>query len=372
MKPLVFLLSAFIATSLFANDAVHKFASSEDCKACHTKIYAEFSASMHANSTPQKDPVHAAVWNKHPKNLKFQQYSCGKCHTPTANNLGDMLTKGKSALPLVDNETHQAGISCAYCHRIQSIKLNDTPSNTNIISTQEKKYYGTIKDNLASPYHAIMTTGNEHMANGNVCVGCHSHKKNKHRLNVCSTNIDNELDGANCVSCHMPKVDGSVSILNNTENHSYHGFPGSHFDSDMLTKHVDISMIRQINNFIVNIDNRTSHSLLLHPLRVAVLKVSVTREGETTRLEDEIFVRVIGHDGKPSMPWKASTTLEDSMIQANEKRVVKYDFKILNGDKVDIVLGWFLVNPKSLQALKLENEKVATEFHEFIRESFTF
>jgi len=72
------------------------------------------------------------------------------------------------------------------------------------------------------------------------------------------------------------------------------------------------------------------------------------------------------------MPWKASTTLEDTMIQANEKRVLKYNFKILKGDKVDIVLGWFLVNPESLKALKLENEKVATEFHEFKRESFTF
>lgn len=38
-------------------------------------------------------------------------------------------------------------------------------------------------------------------------------------------------------------------------------------------------------------------------------------------------IRVIGHEGKPAMPWKASTTLEDTMIQANEKRVVKYDFK---------------------------------------------
>jgi len=78
MKPLVFLLLSFIATSLFANDAVHKFASSEECKACHTEIYAEFSASMHANSTPQKDPVHAAVWNKHPKNLKLIRFDLKK------------------------------------------------------------------------------------------------------------------------------------------------------------------------------------------------------------------------------------------------------------------------------------------------------
>lgn len=349
-----------------------QFASSEDCKACHSKIYDEFYTSMHANSTPQKDPIHAAVWSKHPKNLKFQQYSCGKCHTPTANNIDDMLTKGLQALPLASNETHQAGISCAYCHRIESVELHSKPSNTNIISTQERKYFGTFKDNQNSPFHEIMTSGNEHMANGDVCLGCHSHKKNKYNLNVCVTDIQNEIDGDNCISCHMPKVNGNVSDLYKTLNHSFHGFAGSHFHSDMLTKYVDISMIRGSKNFVVNIDNKTSHALLLHPLRVAVLKVSVTRDGKIIKLKEEQFVRVIGHNEKPAMPWKASTTLTNTMIQANEKRAIKYDFEILKGDKFEIVLGWFLVNPNSLKALKLEATTVATEFHVFKKERFSF
>ena len=105
---------------------------------------------------------------------------------------------------------------------------------------------------------------------------------------------------------------------------------------------------------------------------MALLKVSVTREGKTTKLKDEVFVRVIGHNGKPAMPWKASKTLKDTMIQANEKRTIEYDFAIEKGDKVDIILGWYLVHPKALKTLNLENEKVATEFHEFKKQSFTF
>jgi len=367
---LLLLFFSLIAT-VIANDTAHNFAPSKDCKACHTNIYDEYYTSMHANSTPQKDPIHASVWNKHPKNLKFEQYSCGKCHTPAANNLDDMKTKGKKALVKEDNPTHQAGVSCAYCHRIESIELHKK-HNTNIIAKEEKSYFGTLKSHIDSPYHAIKTEGNEHMANGNVCIGCHSHKKNKHDLNVCSTNIDNEMDGANCVSCHMPKVEGSVSDLHETAKHAFHGFPGAHFHSDMMQKHVDISLLRQIDNFIVNIDNRTSHALLLHPLRTAVLKVNVVRGTKTTKLKDEIFVRVIGHNGKPAMPWSASQTLKDSMIQANEKRVVQYGFKLQKGDKVEVVLGWYLVNPKALKALKLQKSAVATEFHEFKKESFSF
>ncbi len=72
------------------------------------------------------------------------------------------------------------------------------------------------------------------------------------------------------------------------------------------------------------------------------------------------------------MPWAADTTLKDTMIQANEKRSVKYDFNLQKGDNVDVVLGYYLVNPKALKSLNLENEKVATEFHVFKKMKFKF
>lgn len=370
MKFLILILLSII--SIFANDKTHTYSSSEDCKACHTQIYNEFNSSMHNNSTPQRDPIHGAVWAKHPKNLKFEQYSCGKCHTPASNNLEDMKQKGKKGgVPKADNPTHQAGISCAYCHRIKDIELHKK-SNTNIMINEPKNFFGTREKHIDSPYHGIITKGNEHIKNGNVCIGCHSHKKNKHGLNVCSTNIDNEMDGANCVSCHMPKISGSVSNMNKTKEHTFHGFAGAHSHSNMLTQYVDISMLREINDFIINIDNRTSHSLLLHPLRKALLKVSILRDNKTIKLKDEIFVRVIGHNGKQAMPWIASVTLKNSMIQANEKRSVKYDFKIKKGDKVNVILGWYLVNPQAIKELKLENEKVANEFIEFKNQNFDF
>jgi cytochrome c551/c552 len=366
----IILLCLFTAL-LLANDGVHTFAKSEDCKSCHAQIYEEFYTSMHANATPQKDPIHNAVWAGHPQHLKQERYGCGKCHTPAADNLNEMLTKGSKALPDSNNETHQEGISCAYCHRIASIQHHKT-SNTNVISKAEKQYFGTLKDHVASPYHGIVTEGNEHMKNGNVCAGCHSHKQNKWGLNVCSTNIDNEIDGSNCVSCHMPKVKGSVSALRETAEHTFHGFAGAHSNADMLQQYVNISLTRNVDDFMVTIDNQTSHALLLHPLRVAVLKVKVIRKDKIHALKDEVFVRVIGRDGKPAMPWSANVTLKDTMIKANEKRSIVYDFKLEEGDKVETVLGYYLVNPKALKPLKLENVKAATAFHLFKKQDFVF
>lgn len=370
MKYILSLLLCFSSLT-YANNIVGKYATNKECQACHTQIYDEFIGSMHANSSPQKDPIHASVWNKHPKNLKFEQYSCGKCHSPAADNLDKMLNKGDKAMPKASNTTHQEGISCAYCHRIERIELAEK-SNINIMSEIPKQYFGTLGNSLESPFHGTIKKENKHIKNGNVCVGCHSHKKNNHGLNVCSTNIDNEMDGANCVSCHMPKVEGSVTEFKDSKVHAFHGFPGSHFNADMLSQYVDISMLREIESFKVNIDNQSSHAMLLHPLRLAMLKVQVTRAGKITKLKDQYFERVIGTDGKPAMPWAATTEITNTMIKANEKRTIEYDFAIQKGDKVDVTLGWFLVNPKAVTKLNLTNEKLATKFNEFKKQSFNF
>jgi hypothetical protein len=367
----IVILALLAISWLYANDSVHEYAKSEDCKACHSGIYNEFYTSMHANSIPQKDPIHNAVWAKHPQNLKAGRYGCGKCHTPAADNLDKMLSKGQKALPDIDNATHQEGISCAYCHRIKSIELHKK-SNTNIMLKDEKKYYGTLKDHINSPYHGIITEGNEHMKNGNVCIGCHSHKRNKWGLNVCSTNIDNEMDGANCVSCHMPKVKGSVSALKDTKMHSFHGFAGSHNHSQMLEKYVEFKILKDEKSFTVIIDNKTTHALLLHPLRLAVLKANIIRDDKTIKLDDKKFARVIGKNGKPAMPWVADVTLKNTMIQAKEKRALKYDFSLKAGDELELVLGYYLVNPKVIGMLKLKDVQVATKFNEFKKQSFKF
>ena len=366
----VYLLILF-SISLLANDGVHKFASNNECKECHTQIYNEFTNSMHANSTPDKDVIHKAIWDKHPVNKNQNRYLCGKCHSPAANNLDKMLSKGQKALPNTKNKTHQEAISCAYCHRIQSIKKGKY-SNTKNISKKDKSYYGNLKEHLTSTFHDIKTDDNKHMQNGNTCIGCHSHRTNKHALNLCSTNVSNQIDTKNCVSCHMPKVKANVSNKKTRKSHSFHGFAGSHFNSEMLEQYVNIKLKRDQKDFLVEIDNKTSHALLLHPLRVAVLKIKVRRGEKTIKLKKEVFVRVIGKDGKPAMPWIANKTLKDSMIRANEKRLIKRDFEIKKGDKVDVVLGWFLVNPKAVKKLGLEKEKVATEFHIFKKQTFNF
>jgi len=354
-----FLLFLLVLVSLHGNDKAHTFADPKSCKGCHPIISQEFETSMHRHAAPFHDPIHKAVWDKHPKHLKAKQYTCGKCHTPAANNLDAMLNKGEQALPDATNKTHDAGITCAYCHRIESIK-HHPKSNINIISTTPKVYFGT-RETKGSPFHGVVTEGNEHMKNGNVCIGCHSHKRNKYELNVCSTNVENEMDRANCVSCHMPQKEGSVSTLRPTKTHAFHGFAGAQVNPEMLAHHIDLSIMTK-TTLQVTIKNHASHALLLHPLRMAELRVEILRDGQRITLKPYQFMRVIGADGKPAMPWQAKEVLTNTMIQHNETRTLDFNFTPKKGDQIKAILGFYLVHPKAQKLLKLEDHPKASRF----------
>ena len=344
------------------------FESSETCKSCHPTIYNEFQSTQHAKASIFDDEIHAAVWKQHPKNTKMSSYACAKCHTPAASNYDDLMTKHNDIRPDATDSTQREGISCAYCHRIESIKPGKM-SNTNVIAKEGKSYFGSLKSHIESPFHKIKTDS-KHFNSGNVCVGCHSHKKNKYDINVCSTNIDNELDSANCVSCHMPKVKGSVSNLNETKEHAFHGFPGTHSHQDMLTQYVDIFLKESTKTFEVTINNKSSHALTLHPMRTMQLRVKVIRGIEEIKLAHKNFARVIGSDGKGTPPWLAKEIVQDTAVKANEKRVLVYDYVLKKGDKVEVTIGYYLVNPKMLKSLDLEKSEVATKFHHFKTELF--
>jgi len=345
-----------------------KFEPSQTCKSCHPTIYNEFQSTQHTKASIFDDEIHAAVWKKHPKNTKMSSYACAKCHTPAASNYEGLIKKHNSVVPDINNTTHTEGISCAYCHRIEAIEPGKI-SNTNIIAKEKKAYFGSLKSHIESTFHKIKTDS-KHFNSGNVCVGCHSHKKNKYDINVCSTNIDNELDGANCVSCHMPKIEGSVSNIRETKEHAFHGFPGTHTHQNMLTQYVDLGLKQNNKTFTITIDNKSSHALSLHPMRMMQLRVSIMRKGKTIELEPKNFARVIGANGKGTPPWLAREIVKDNSIKAHEKKVSTYQYILQKGDILEVTIGYYLVNPKMLKSLDLEKSEVATKFHHFKTEKF--
>ena len=324
------------------------------CKACHPIIYNEFENSFHKKSSINEDKVHKAVWDKHPAKAKGD-YKCAKCHTP--------------------NNTAHEGMTCVTCHTITDIKTH-SKSNENVYETKPKTLYsaekgmedkkviyqeksswfGMVKKTTGSPYHDIDYT-NKGYYTGKMCMGCHSHKKNAHDFDVCKTDMSGAKDSkSNCITCHMPKIPGSSTSIKKTETHAFHGFAGARNAPEMLSKYVELSYKKSDKGFEVTIHNDTPHPLMSHPLRVVELKTTLKRDGKIENLKVHTFIRIIGTDNKPSMPWLATQIVKDTMLQANEKRVIIFEKELKSGDEIELLLGYRVVNKKAGEKLGLDKE----------------
>ena len=366
------LLICALSTLAFAN--MH-FEKNQKCSECHPAIYKEYKTSQHGNSTVFKDPIHGAVYDLHPQRNKKEKYRCGTCHTPTADNLDKLLASHNGVIPDANNETQNEGVACAYCHRIEDV-AEGVAMNKNIVSKNER-VYTTAKDNPgSSPFHGL-TTNKSIYENGKMCMGCHSHKSNKKKFQVCATNLNNNAAKKDCIACHMHKVDGAPSVMSTATTHTYHGFPGLHGDLSNLSQYVGVDILVKEDNtmFTVNINHDVPHPSLLHPLRYSKLEVMVTRNGSTTWMEDRKIYKLIGHKGKmsptPTPPWLATEIIKDTRIPANTKKAYPYEWDLKSGDIISARFGYFLVKKGALKKFQLADNPEATKFRVITEKTFT-
>jgi len=343
------------------------------CKACHPTIFAEYQHSMHAKASVWNDPVHKAIWDKHP-NKKEGKYTCAKCHTPSDHTLKD----GKG-IPAENAVQKQEPISCQGCHRIESIEKH-ARANRNVIHPKPKYFYsadakrkgskvlfhetssffGLIKHTVGSPYHDI-DYSNTGYYDGSMCMGCHEHKQNSKGFAICDLEVKQGDSNATCISCHMPQKLGTFANSKHTSTHADHTMSIHGGMAANLARYIKLSIDAKPDGFVVALKNVAPHTLFAQPLRVAQLRVSIHRDGKTIALPPRTYVRVIGTHGKPSMPWLADAVLKDTSIKALERREETYDTVLKKGDKVEAVLGYYLVSPRVAKKLGLEKD-VSTEF----------
>ncbi len=319
---------------------------------------------MHKRASIYGDPVHKAVWQKHPAREKGN-YPCAKCHTPADTSL--IRDKG---LPAPNPTQLHEPISCQTCHTIQDIQEH-AKSNTNIYADTPKtfftadlsrkgeklifhessRFFGLLRTTVGSPYHDI-DYSNENFYTGRVCLGCHDHKQNSKSFTICDMQIKHDpKHKETCISCHMPQIKGSFANQRQTQTHAYHGSNIVTASPAMLQKHIDITVDKTPGGFTVTIENRASHTLFPHPLRLSLLKVSVRKADRQIRTNPRLFQRIIGKEGKPTPPWLAESVLTDTTIKAFEKRKITYTIPLEKGDIVEAELGYHIVNPKMAEKL---------------------
>jgi hypothetical protein len=160
----------------------------------------------------------------------------------------------------------------------------------------------------------------------------------------------------------MPQVEGTSTTIRQSKTHAFHGFAGVRNAPKLLAKYIDMSYKKTDKGFEITVNNHAPHNLLTHPLRVVQLKTIVKSNGKSEELKTHTFIKAIGTEGKPSMPWLATEVVKDNMIKGNEKRVIKFDKTVKKGDEIEVIIGYYIVNPKAIKKLGLENEKELSKF----------
>jgi hypothetical protein len=365
-------MKLFLSTLLSFSSLTLSAAALENstCQKCHPKIFKEYQNSMHQHASIYNDPIHKAIWDLHPAKKKGN-YKCAKCHTPADHE----LIAGKTTLEKNPIQIKEP-ISCLSCHQIEDIEEH-AKANKNIYTKDKKtfftadrekkgtkllyhdksSFFGLFKTRVGSPYHDIDYT-NEKFYNGDICMGCHAHKQNGKGFTICDLEVKEDSHfKENCISCHMPKIPGSYVNLKDSKKHAFHGVSALTLKPHLLSKYVKLSLEKEQEGFTLFIKNMANHTLTPHPLRVSKLKVTIERDGEKIVLKERVFQKVIGTQGKPSMPWLATEVLKDTLIKAFEKRPLHYQERLQKGDEVVVEFGYYLVNPKLQEKLKVEDDK---------------
>lgn len=351
-------LSCSIDTALAQEQLHHTLA--KECKTCHEDIYLQWKSSMHSKSTALTDPIHSAFYKAvigNPeqegvkKNGKYPV--CLQCHAPAA------AIDGKTNLAAM--QVYNEGINCVACHTISRYKGTRKPEGGLRLGTQA---YEFSKTSLQGPgtnhtgsdwQHPIFqNSANPEVFKTNaICLGCHDQRKNSNKVALCQTGDEIAIAGGetNCLTCHMPKVNGKAD----------HRFLGGH-SAKMVSKGLEMAMtaVKKNKTLVVSIklSNLLPHNLPTGaPFRNIYVKLAgynkqgqeIWASSQSHPAKDDkkaMFMYSLGDaEGNPAPPPKATQVLGDTRLKPYETRELKYTINQENIKKLRAVAYYDLLLP---------------------------
>jgi hypothetical protein len=327
--------------------------SAEACRTCHAKIYDQWRASMHAQSTALADPIHGAFYNlvvgdprqegvKHKASGKYPV--CLKCHSPSAAL--DRSTK------LDARPTYSEGVTCVSCHMLEkyqgihgeSGKMQLGISAYEVADRLQGPSGKTYTPQFAPPppagtesaapsYHPFPMSGNPGLLRtSDACMGCHDQRNNPHGVPLCMTGAEFKNAGAfNCQQCHMPISDGFA-------DHSMLGGHSAAMANRSVVLELDVKPLGDVLAAEVALQNMLPHDAPTGaPFRNLFLRVAAF-DGQGNKVwqnysehpmkEDPqamFMLKLVDDEGRPAPPPRAPAVGANTRLKPNETRRLHYE-----------------------------------------------
>jgi len=377
---ILFLLSCF-TTNVSATDKKDtlRHVSAKECKTCHEEIYSQWKGSMHANSTALKDPIHgtfykSVIGNPEQEDVKKNgKYPvCLQCHSPAAAKDGKTNLAAK--------EAYNEGINCVACHTITEFKGTKKANGGLRLGMKAYEFSDTSLQGPGTNHtepdwqHPLFeNTVNAKVFKTNaICMGCHDQRKNSNKVALCQTGDEIATSGGtnNCLSCHMPIVNGKVD----------HSLLGGH-SAKMVSKGLLMTMTSTStaqNAKTLNVDiklvNQLPHNLPTGaPFRNIYVKLTgydkegkqVWASSQSHPVKDDkkamLMYSLGDKEGNPAPPPKATQVLGDTRLKPYETRVLNYSFPAKTIVKIRAVAYYdLLLPPMKKKFQKPEHKELVT------------
>lgn len=349
--------------------------SSEVCKSCHGKIYAQWKTSMHSQSTALQDPIFGAFYRStvgspttEGVTSKTGQYPvCLNCHVPSAAL--DRKTDQSSEV------AYGEGVNCLSCHTMTryhglagpdgKLRYGVTTYDFSEVALQApsgKSYTNNAfgSHGPAEEFHPFPMQGNTMLKTSAACMGCHDQRLNAKGTRLCATGKEYGKFSTfvACQSCHMPKVDGVA-------DHSMLGGHGGGMAGQALVMKMDAEKAGDVLKASVHLHNQLPHSFPTGaPFRNFFLKVTaydakgevVWKNFKNHPIEEDkksMFFVVLGDEqNRPAPPPKATQVMQDTRMEPNEKRSIVYEIPAANVRTVRAEAFYSLAQPSHIGMLK--------------------
>ncbi|NOQ17464.1 MAG: cytochrome c family protein [Methyloprofundus sp.] len=348
--------------------------SAKECKTCHEEIYSQWSGSMHANSTALKDPIHGAFYKavigspeQEGIKKKGKYPVCLQCHAPAAAKDGKT---NLAAMPV-----YNEGINCVACHTITGFKGTKKPEGGLRLGIKAYEFSdnslqgpGTNQTSSDWQHPVFQNAANPKVfKSGAVCMGCHDQRKNANKVALCQTGdeIAAAEGSSNCLTCHMPVVNGKAD----------HSLLGGH-SAKMVSKGLLMTMtVTQGSELkvIIKLANQLPHNF---PTGAPFRNVYIKLTGYDTQGQ-EIWVSSKSHpvkddkqamlmyslgdvNGNPAPPPKATQVLADTRLKPHETRELNYSVPKQGIVKLRAVAYYDLLLPAMKQKFAKPEHKILT------------
>jgi len=119
----------------------------------------------------------------------------------------------------------------------------------------------------------------------------------------------------------------------------------------------------------LQINNKSSHDLFAHPLRKSIIKIGLVRQGKIIHQFDDIVMeRILEDENGIAGCTLATKETESSILKGDMISGIRLNYDLIDGDKLEIEYGYYLVKNKMLKVLGLENNEDAKKYRIFKKE----